>query len=390
VPPFAVMSATEPVAAVLPADDRLLARHVDLYGPDGASRTASLAHALASSPAWDRLRDEARLVVRPDVGLIGVVGSIRSEDRSLVDALGWQVRDLLTRLRPVPHGEVRETCLDLAREIRERLDPAELAGARLVGIPRGGLIVAGLLGYALGVRPAQVGSSGPTTGLTIIVDDCAISGTRLREQLRKQPGEVLVALLHAHPELCRRVEAAEPRVKACLAARDLVDHAPRRPDYPQWKQRWEERSRQDYWTGDPDHVCYPWNEPDALIWNPARGHAEAGWRVVPPSWCLKNTAESHDGDVQLCRPAGAEVTPVETVVWAELGDSVVVAGLDQPKALVLRGSASAMWRAVVAHGNRAIAAEATATAYGQPIERVRRDLDRFVDELRRLQVLRTL
>jgi hypothetical protein len=377
----------EPIAALLPIDDRLLAAHADLYGPDAPARSLALAQALASSPAWARLRGDAGLAVRPDVGLIGILGAVKPQDRALADALGWQVRGLLDRLQPVPHAEVDEACLDLADELRTRLHPAELSACRLVGIPRGGQIVAGLLAYALDLRPDQMLESHRAT-LTILADDCALSGIRLREHLREQDSEVIVALLHAHPDLCRRVEESEPAVRACVVARHLRDHAPQREDYAEWKRRWEERSPHEYWTGEPDYVCYPWNEPDALVWNGVTGRAEAGWRVAPPSWCIKNRAESRAGEPQICLAAGGPVTPADTAVWAEVGDAVILAALDHPEALVLRDTAASMWRALLASGDRRIASEAMAAAYGQSTGRIRADLDRFVDSLKARNLIR--
>jgi hypothetical protein len=378
----------ESIAALLPIDDGLLAAHADLYGPDASARSIALAQALASSPAWARLRDDAALAVRPDVGLIGILGAVKPQDRALADALGWQVHGLLDRLRPVPYSEVHQACLDLAEQLRRQLRPGELPGCRLIGIPRGGQIVAGLLAYALDLRPEEMVINRPRAPLTILVDDCALSGARLRERLREHESGVIVALLHAHPDLCRRVEEAESRVRACLVARRLDDHAPQREDYAEWKRRWVERSPHEYWTGDPDHVCYPWNEPDALVWNAAADRAEAGWRVVPPSWCIKNRVESHAADVQICVAAGGEVTPAERVVWADVDDAVILAALDHPEALVLRDTAAAMWRALLASGSRRIASEVMAAAYGQSTVRIRADLDRFIDSLKARNLVR--
>jgi hypothetical protein len=373
---------TEPVAALLPVDDRLLAPHPDLYGYDPAARCLALAQALAGSPAWARLRQHARLVVRPSSGLIGIIGEIPEDLAAAAFSLGSQVPGLLRRLRPVSYPEVEQACLDLAAELTERLGAGSLRGYRMTGVPRGGMIVAGMLAYTLGLRSDQLRHLDHADGPTILVDDCALSGLRLRESLARCPSrEVVVVLLHAHPDLRRSVESSEPRVLLCLAARDLGDHAPARDDYDAWKRRWQERSPHDYWTGDPDHVCYPWNEPDALIWNEETEQAEAGWRVVPPAWCLKTRAEASIDDLQVCVSVEGALMPAAEVIWARTGEGTVVARLGSEKSLLLRGTAEAMWDAMVEAGDATAAAGRVASRLAMDAEAVSRDLDALVSAL---------
>lgn len=377
---------SERVAALLPVDDALLSRHREVFGDSTASRCLSLGEGLASSPAWRRLRRTAHLAIRPDMGLVGVLGSVLHEDRALLNALGWQVTGLLTRLLPVPYVDVERACFELANRLREHLTEAELLRCRITAIPRGGLVVAGLLGYALQLRPWQVDPAGATSrqseGLIILVDDCAFSGTRIREWLAAHRGDrVVVALLHAHPAMCRRVEEAESRVRACFAANDLTDHATLRTDYVEWKQRWSERSPLDYWTGDPDHVCYPWNEPDALVWNPVTGEPDSGWRVAPPSWCVKNRAGFTPDDLQLCEAAEGPLRPSSGVLWAAIGEHVLVARRGAKRSILLKGSAVTMWQALVACGEGEPAAESVARSSGMDLDAARTAFQAFVSEL---------
>lgn len=353
-----------------------------MYGADPAPRVAAVAEALAASPAWARIRDRARIVVRPDAGLIGVIGSVDPPERPLLDVLEWDVNDLLTRLLPVSYSEAETAAVELAARLRSTLSASELATCRLVPLPRGGLIVAGLLAYALGLDADQLRSDPEPDTLTILVDDCAISGTRIRGWLGAgSGGEVIVALLHAHPELTRRIAADEPRVRSCVAARDLVDHAPARADYADWQQRWTDRSPTDYWIGHPDHVVYPWNEPDVRVWNPVTSTAEAAWKVVPPSWCLKNRMDERPGDVQHCSVTSGSIGPAADAVWASFDDEVVIARPGTESATVLRGTGAAMWSAIVASGDRNRAVEAVASRYAAPAERIGADLDRLAADL---------
>jgi hypothetical protein len=373
---------TQVVAALLKVDDGLVGKHAHVFGDDAAGRCVALASALASSPAWARLRQGTRMSVRPEAGLVGIFGSVAPDDLPLMTALGDQVPDLLRRLLPVPYPDAERGCFVLAERIGSRLGPDELGRARIVAIPRGGLIVAGMLSYALGLSPTQVGKRATNQGVTILVDDCGISGRRLREWLARHAGRpLLVALLHAHEEFCRRVEQSSSSVIACLAAGSLRDHAPSRPGYEAWRRRWAERSPDDLWTGDPDHVVYPWNEPDVVVWNDMKGTADAGWRVVPPAWCIKNRAAFDPADVQLCEPVAGPLMPAREAIWAGVGGETVVARLGAPAAVVLRGTASAFWQAIVVRGSAAGAAEDVAGRYGASIETVRADLIDFVARL---------
>jgi hypothetical protein len=373
----------EPVAALLRVEDDLLARHPALYGSDPAGRSLALAEALATSPAWTRIRERARIAVRPRSGLIGVFGSVEPSERPLLDALEWEVNDLLARLLPVSYRDAEHAAFELAERLRAVLSPSELAACHLVPLPRGGFLVAGLLAYALGLDPDRLRVGPDSTGLTILVDDCAISGTRIRTWLgdHEAAGDVVVALLHAHPDLARRTAEDEPRVRDCVAARDLTDHAPARPDHAAWKERWADRSPTDYWIGHPDHVVYPWNEPDVRLWNPATSRAEAAWRVAPPAWCAKNRVDARPGDVQRCEAASGPIEPSPDTIWATFETEVVLARPGLESAVALRGSAAAMWLAIVSDGDRTRAATTVSSRYAAPLSTITADLDRFVNEL---------
>ena len=126
----------------------------------------------------------------------------------------------------------------------------------------------------------------------VVVDDCALSGARFRQFIDKSENQrVIFAPLYSHPDLRTAIESRESRVLTCVSAQDLKDYGPEelKDEYPAWQERWHHRlegSR--YWVGQVDHVCFAWNEPDRVIWNPVTQQVETGWRVVPPELCLKN------------------------------------------------------------------------------------------------------
>lgn len=383
---------SESVALLHRIDDRLLARHPELYGQDPATRAIAFAHALATSPLWTRLRDRAVLVVRPHPEpMVAVFGVVADEDRALADALGWHTDTLLGRLRPIGYAEAERACEALAAQLRTRFGHEVLAASSVTGIPRGGLLVAGLLAYALGLPSERVGAPPADGGRLLLADDCMLSGSRLGRWLEDHPGPDVVAVHLASVPSCREAVAAQhPRVSECLAGVDLTDHAAEHGEG--WHQRWRERSPDDLWTGDPDHVVFPWNEPDSAVWNAERQRAERAWRVVPPSWCLKNRAEGgdapHEVQVDATGVDGPD-SPADTTLWAELDGAVVVATPGDERAIRLTGVAAVCWRQLVEHGDAEPASAAVAGIYGAPEEVVRSDVARLVERLAARGLLRS-
>ena len=383
---------SEPLALLRRIDDRLLAQHPALYGDEPAARAVAFAHALATSPVWARLRRQAVIAVRPHPEpMVAVFGLMAEEDRPLADALGWHTDGLLTRLHPIGYAEAERACETLAVRLRTRLGDDVLAASSIVGIPRGGSVVAGLLAYAVGLPSERVGALPGEGGRLLLVDDCVLSGSRLGRWLDANPGPAVVSVHLASVPSCREaIVAQHPRVTECVAAVDLTDHA---PDHGEgWHERWRERSPDDLWTGDPDHVVFPWNEPDSAVWNVERERAERAWRVVPPSWCLKNRAEGGDApqEVQV-KATGVDGPdgPADDAMWAELDGAVVVATPRDERAIRLTGVAAVCWRELVAQGHAEAASTAVAATYGAPEDVVRSDVARLVERLAARGLLRS-
>lgn len=370
-----------PGGVVLRPDLTALQRHPGVYGVDDDARVRRLAAALASGPTWDRIGARLRVVVRTTpVPLIGVLGAPGDDDAAMLDALGWQVQDCLDRLLPVDWSRASALVEDLAGRLAEALGP-RLDDASLVGIPRGGVVVAGLLSYVID-RPVIGPGQQPEGGLLIAVDDCAISGTRVARWLAGQcAAPTVVALLCAHPVL-RTAVAAQAGVIGCVSALDLRDHAPAKhgADHDAWVTRWRARSPHDLWTGHPDHVVFPWNEPDLLIWDDRAGAVELGWRVVPPEWCLKN--RSHRAAPQRCSWPAGPVQPGAEVLWATFDDEVVIADAASGQMIALVGVGADMWSALAATADLQAAAEQVATRYEVEAARVEGDLEELVRQCR--------
>ena len=358
-----------------------------------------LASALATSPPWSRMADRLRIVVRTTPApLLGVLGRAQEDDRPLLEALAWQIPDSLHRLLPIDHARTEAACGRLASRLHERVGAEHLRAARFVGLPRGGLFVLGLLSYTLELQPWQLM---PDTGQldddtpVVIVDDCMLSGTQLRRWLQRHPfgPPIVAAHLHSHPDLRRAVERREARVAACVAGADLWDHAPddRGSDYDDWRDRWSVRTPESYWIGNPDHVTYPWNEPDVLVWNERRAQVEPGWHVVPPRWCLKNRAAGGDAPaaVQTCSAADGALRPAADVVWAAIDDAVTIASADREVAVRLDGVAGQMWTSVARFGDHGRTVAALTQRYDADRATIDADLTRFVAQLAERGLLQT-
>lgn len=353
---------------------------------DVAVAVERLASALGASPAWKTM-PAARLVLRRDpVPRLAVVGYFDRAEKTRLEGLQWQLDHVLPRLRFVSYREAEKDCEDLAEQLRSRFPRSELASFYFEAIPRGGGIVLGMLAYLLDLTPFQFETGRPThTAPRVLVDDCAISGTRMSQFLRsRDDSQLIFAHLYSHPELRARIEQ-EPRVLACVSAQDLVDHAPGiyGEQYRAWRTRWEHRSTSAYWIGQPDYVCFAWSEPDFLLWNPVTGQTEAAWRMVPPELCLKNrgASDSHT-DIQIQPEGKGRLRPSARVLFAQLESDVIVADLEGGETFELSGSAGDMWNAIVETGTLAAAAEQVAGAYQADTNIVETDLEVFVTDLR--------
>ena len=347
----------------------------------------SVARTLSADADWAQNISDAVLVVRegaePTLALLGV-GDTKVEDNLM--RLREQLQVSLTRLRYVDYAQVEKDCERLAAQLQERLGES-LRRFRFVSIPRGGYIVLGMLSYALGLDQEQLGPAGGSEETTVVVDDCAITGARFGRFLRHLNGQrVVFASLYSHPDLRSAIESREDRVVACLSAQDLNDHGPENMggDYAAWKKKWKERSGEDrYWVGQPDHICFPWNEPDVGVWNPDTGQVERGWHAVPPSHCLKNRSTSGDPSIPVqVQPEGkGPLKPAEHILFGDIGERIVVANVESQESFGLADVAADIWRSVVKEGDEEGVVASLRNSYDITEEVLRADVQSFVSQL---------
>jgi hypothetical protein len=352
----------------------------------------STARSAVSGAAGRSTGTELVLVRRRPEPLLAFVGALDEADHFRLEALRSLLVELPSRLRFLDWVTVQQAVDRLAEALALELGADALGRARLVGVPRGGLIVTGLLAVRLGLGPESLGPPEVSRPL-VVVDDCALSGSRLRGFLYAQdhPGP-LVAVLASHPGLRRALAAAVPEVRAVVSAVDLHDHAPERQgsDYPRWRARWRTRHQEDVWTGDPDLVAFPWSEPETSVFNPVTGHSEPGWRVLPDTACLKNRPPpGGDGQtpvIAALEEAPGYLRPPARVLAGRHGAAVVVVGADG-SCVRLRDTAADFWEVVTAVPSEQTAVEVLCDRYGAPAEAVRNDLVQFTTALRERALL---
>ncbi len=358
---------------------------------------ANLARAIAASSGWSA-RGEAVLVVReaPEP-LIAAIGRFDEAGEAWLSVATQQLATTLPHTVVLDDAAVRTACALLADALLARFGREALSRMRFAAVPRGGLFVLGALAYQLDLAhhqfwatddaPARAQEPPDHAGeapATVVVDDIAISGLRLSRTLEQRPeARLIVATLHAHPGLRSAFVARHPRVEAFVSAHDLQDRAPtiHGDGYRAWRERWRRRAAAGtVWIGDPDHVVYPWNEPDTGVWNAVTGREEPGWLVVPPERSLKRRVDRSIA-VQSMPSALASLALSADAITGEVGDRVVVGLLGSGTAFELEGVAADMWRALADTGDVATAAVRLGEVYDVAVEALERDVAAFTREL---------
>lgn len=306
----------------------------------------------------------------------------RPVDAARLGTLPGLVRRLRHTLRYVDYRQAETDCETLAARLLDNYSRADLREFAVHGIPRGGLIVLGMLSYMLDLTAEQLSAGTDPGRPLLLVDDCALSGTRVSAALEASSSpRVLFAHLYSHPGLRAAIVEREPRVERCIAAADLEDHA--REVYGDDYERWRESGRQHlggsrYWLGLPDLVCFAWSEPDRPIWNPVSETLEEGWRLLPPHLCLK----ARGG-------LGPPPIPVASAAW-HVSDGVVSAtqegriwlySLETDRVYSLEGVGAEMWLALASWGSVEAGAAFLAGSYEAPLETLRQDLEAFAGTL---------
>jgi hypothetical protein len=298
--------------------------------------------------------------------------------------VGVHLGGVLARARAHPRRLTYEDAEADAKTLAAALVAAfgqhEIKGFSYTAIPRGGFFVLGMLSYVLDLpgKALKPRSSGEPL---VVVDDCSLSGARIRNFLdADDTPQMVFAHLYSHPELRSAIRTQEPRVLACLSAGDLYDLAPETyPDedaYRAWQARWRERFQgQRYWIGLPELVIFPWSEPDFPIWNPVMNRVEDTWRLAPPDRCLKNW-----GRLGLSPRADSKRTlrSPDDVAYSLEDDNLTLCRLKTEQVYGLHGAATEMWRALAAYGDPAIVVQHLYSRYDVDEATLSHDVDNFI------------
>jgi hypothetical protein len=346
----------------------------------------AVAQAISADPHWHDLPPGTLLVrsgSRPCIALI--IESHSGIDRRLIALREQLARPLPARC--LSWADVEHAAEAMAERIVAATTAAELQDACFVALPRGGLIVMGMLAYLLGLSAGQLSGKVEPDRLLVLVDDTALTGMRAGRYVRSTPAAgVLFAPLVSHADLRAAMVAAEPALRAVVSGYDLIDHAPAL--LGERHAGWQHEHRQAlppprYWVGIPDHVSFPWTEPDRGAWNPATGLTDRAWRLTPPGKCLRNRVPSAPGRCRILVHAssGRRYRPAPHVLAGDDGAALLVADLGSRECFRLEGVARAMWHGLLEEdADDDVVAAITAEFDAEP-SRVSQDLGRFRDQL---------
>ena len=295
-------------------------------------------------------------------------------------------------LRYVDYTTVTQACETLAQRILQAFHPEQIETFHFVGIPRGGLIVLGILSYLLKLKAPQLEGNISPGKTVVIVDDCAISGGRFTESLAEYSEQsIIFAPLFSHPDL-RHAIAQESNVLTCISGADLHDHgaATLGDNYPKWQS--ENLKRLDskrFWLGQPDYICFPWNEPDHLLWNPALNSLEKAWRIVPGEICLKNRASTDQTAIktQTQPMAQGSFSPHPDIIWMQIEETVTLGHLKTGETFALDGVAADIWRSLISQPSQEKAISALAQLYDIEEATIQPDVEAFSQQLIRQNLL---
>ena len=282
----------------------------------------------------------------------------------------------------IDYTAAERLCICLAEELRNCLG-AELPDSRFIAIPRGGLIVLGILAYILELSANQIVSTtvDPVTSPTVVVDDCSLSGARFARFLQDLPAEterVVFVHLASHPALRRAIQEQEARVIHCLAATNLHEKSDVTQSMRPWGKRFIETfPTKRYWLGRVQAVYFAWSEPDRNIWNQHTQQFER-WHIAIPRHCLD--ARTALGVPLTSREPGNISVP-DYLSWRIKADGIQLLRRDDGRVFGLPGSAGDMWRALAAYGDIEQAANYLNKLYDVAPEQLLIDLHTFTEQL---------
>jgi hypothetical protein len=372
----------------LPLEPNAIAHYSRQLGLTIEQAVIALAQAIALHPMWKEL-PHGMLVTRtqptPSLGIIGIIPPKTLEQINIQRA---SLNQVCQRLRYVSYAEATVACETLSDQLIHTFGLQSLRSFSFCGIPRGGLIVLGMLAYTLGLNHEQMSPPYPLDVPLVLVDDCALSGSRFTRTRSQYPQHNLIfAPLYSHPDLRHNLAEAEPQVLHCMSGENLQDHGTSMmgSEYDAWQtQNRAHLTGQRYWLGLTDYLCFPWNEPDYLLWNPFSEVLEKSWHVIPPTHCLKNRPNpTLTGHYQPLLKGWLQPTP--QTIFGTLDRQVLIGNLTTGETFGLSGKAAEFWSVLL---EAKTLEDAIATlAQHSPEASIRKELTSLIDQLLNQNIL---
>jgi hypothetical protein len=349
-----------------------------------------VAEAIALHPLWQELPQSLCIVRAEPTPVLAILGTFSAKALGQLSLQAPFLNQACQRLRYVTYGSAMTACEQLAEQLQNTFGSKSLQEFQFYGVPRGGLIVLGMLSYILGLRSEQLNPTDSSDVPLVVVDDCALSGSRFYRVLQQYPQySLILATLYAHKDLMGAIASREPNVIQCLSGQELYDHGPETmgDKYADWQaQNQALLMGHRYWLGLPDYICFPWNEPDHLLWNPSTAALEQSWHILPPRVCLKNRpAYGDDLPIQVQPSVQGWLQPTEHIVFGELNGQVLIGHIPTGETFGLSGKAAEFWRVILRAEGLEEAIRQLSQQY--PGSSLRSDLTNLIDQLSQQQIL---
>lgn len=302
-------------------------------------------------------------------------------DRAALEDLAASLRRAQPSVRFMGYEDAEMAAERLAAILLDALGPDRVMDSWFQPVPRGGLIVLGMLSYFLDLRHDQLPPAARDDRPLVIVDDIALTGLRLNEQLdRTRTTGIVVAHLASHPAFRATVER-DHRVDRCVAAVDLESLADRlgTKEAERLRTMWEQRlDGKRMWLGAPTSVGFAWSEPDRIVWSEEPNTGVDGWRLISPEHCIENRRLF--GPPSMDRSAREFRFPDGVAVRRSTGHTEICI-LDTETVIRLGTSAADMWGALGTLGDVTAASQYLATQYDVATDVLARDLGSFAKTL---------
>ncbi len=349
-----------------------------------------VAAAIALHPLWQEVPQCLGIIRAAPTPVLAILGTFSAKVLGQISLQAPFLNQACGRLRYITYAEATKACEQLANQLKTTFGSKALREFQFYGVPRGGLIVLGMLSYMLDLRAEQLNVSEPSDTPVVIVDDCALSGSRFYRVLQQYPQQALVfATLYSHPDLRTAIAIREPTVIQCLSGQDLYDHGPTTmgANYTTWQTQNQARlAGHRYWLGLPDYICFPWNEPDHLLWNPSTTSLEQSWHILPSEVCLKNRPSIGTTlPMQVQPTVQGWLQPTENIVFGELNGQILIGHLPTGETFGLSGKAAAFWRVILKMEGLEAAIAQLSPQY--PGDNLHSHLTTLIDQLIQQQIL---